>query len=83
MKVKNRLWTVIYYLLVLPPVLFFSGIGILAVKSFILGKSVQTMTIACLILFFFLTLCISFCCLGIEISLIRKLGQEENKKYLS
>lgn len=42
-KVKNRLWTAIYYLLVLPPALFFSGIGILAVKFFILGKSPQTM----------------------------------------
>ena len=27
-KVKNRLWTAIYYLLVLPPALFFSGIGV-------------------------------------------------------
>lgn len=80
-KVKNRLWTAIYYLLVLPPALFFSGIGVLAVKFFILGKSPQTMAIAYSVLFFFLTLCIAFCCLGIEIALIKRLRRKENEKY--
>lgn len=82
-KVKNRLWAAIYYLLVLLPLLFFSGTGVFAVKFFIFGNSVATTLISCLVLFFFLTLCISFCCLGIEIALIKRLRRKENEKYLS